>query len=92
MTTNINLAIAGATGWTGSAIALAALEAPDLTLKSAVARRSAGEDLGTALGTDPLGVPVHAEVGDALAAGVALVPGDVPALTVPGPMNQMTMG
>jgi predicted metal-binding membrane protein len=28
----------------------------------------------------------------ALAAGVALVPGDVPALTVPGPMSQMTMG
>lgn len=62
----INVAVAGATGWTGSAIALAAIDAPDLTLKSAVARRSAGQDLGVALGREPLGVPVHADVGDAL--------------------------
>jgi 4-hydroxy-tetrahydrodipicolinate reductase len=63
---NINLAIAGATGWTGSAIALAAIDASDLALKSAIARRSAGQDLGTALGQDPLGVPVYADVSEAL--------------------------
>ena len=69
----INLAVAGATGWTGSAIALAAVDAPDLTLKSAVARRSAGQDLGAALGREPLGVPVHAGVGEALAGVDVLV-------------------
>ena len=62
----INLAIAGATGWTGSAIADGALAAPDITLKSAIARGSAGQDLGRALGREPLGVPVYADVGEAL--------------------------
>jgi 4-hydroxy-tetrahydrodipicolinate reductase len=62
----INLAIAGATGWTGSAIADAALAAPDISLRSAIARRSAGQDLGAALGREPLGVPVYANVGEAL--------------------------
>ena len=62
----INLANAGATGWTGSAIADGALAAPDITLKSAIARGSAGQDLGTALGREPLGVPVYADVGEAL--------------------------
>ena len=64
--TDINLAIAGATGWTGRAIVEGALAAPDITLKSALARSTAGQDLGTALGRDPLGVPVHADVDAAL--------------------------
>ncbi|HEX4718495.1 MAG TPA: 4-hydroxy-tetrahydrodipicolinate reductase [Thermoleophilaceae bacterium] len=64
--TNINLAIAGATGWAGSAIVDAALAAPDITLKSAIARGSAGQDLGTALGREPLGLPVHGNVTAAL--------------------------
>jgi 4-hydroxy-tetrahydrodipicolinate reductase len=66
VTTDISLAIAGATGWTGSAIAQAALDAPGITLSSAIARRAAGQDLGTALGREPLGIPVHAGVADAL--------------------------
>ena len=41
----INLAIAG---WTGSAIARGAVDAPDMNLKSAIARSCAGQDLGTA--------------------------------------------
>jgi 4-hydroxy-tetrahydrodipicolinate reductase len=66
VTTDINLAVAGATGWTGSAIARAALDAPGITVKSAIARRAAGQDLGAALGGEPLGIPVHADVADAL--------------------------
>src|SRR4051794_7842654 len=62
----IHLAIAGATGWTGSAVAEGALSAPDIALRSAVARRSAGQDLGAALGREPLGVPVFASVVEAL--------------------------
>ena len=64
--TDINLAIAGATGWTGSAIVDGALAAPDITLKRALARSAAGQDLGTALGREPLGVPVVGELDAAL--------------------------
>ena len=64
--TTINLAIAGATGWTGSAIVDGALAAPDIKLRAAIARSSAGQDLGTALSREPLGVPVHGDVGEAL--------------------------
>jgi len=60
------ICLAGATGWTGRAIVDGILAAPDLTLVSAVARSTAGQDLGTALGRAPLGVPIHASVGDAL--------------------------
>ena len=58
--------IAGATGWTGRALVPAVLAAPDLTLGSAVSRSAAGRDLGEALGGEPLGVPVHASVSEAL--------------------------
>jgi 4-hydroxy-tetrahydrodipicolinate reductase len=64
--TNINLAVAGATGWAGSAIVDAALAAPDITLRSAIARSSAGQDLGTSLGREPMAVAVHGNVDDAL--------------------------
>lgn len=64
--TDISLSIAGATGWTGSAIAEAALAADGITLTSAVSRGSAGQDLGTALGRDAVGVPVFANTRDAL--------------------------
>lgn len=70
---SIDVAIAGATGWTGSAIALGVADAADLTLRSAVARRSAGQDLGTALGRDALGVPVYADVREALDGADVLV-------------------
>lgn len=63
---SINLAIAGATGWTGSAIVDGALAAADIKLTSAIARGSAGQDLGTALGREPLGVRVHGNVAEAL--------------------------
>jgi 4-hydroxy-tetrahydrodipicolinate reductase len=63
---NLTVCIAGATGWTGRALVPAVLEAPDLALRSAVARSAAGRDLGEALGGEALGVPVHAGVGEAL--------------------------
>jgi 4-hydroxy-tetrahydrodipicolinate reductase len=58
--------IAGATGWTGRALAQAVLDAPDLGLRSAVSRSAAGRDLGEALGGGALGVPVYARAADAL--------------------------
>jgi 4-hydroxy-tetrahydrodipicolinate reductase len=63
----IALCLAGATGWTGRAIADGILAADDLELRSAVARAAAGSDLGDALGRAPLGIPVHGAVADALA-------------------------
>jgi 4-hydroxy-tetrahydrodipicolinate reductase len=58
--------IAGATGWAGRALVRAVLEAPDLALVSAVSRSASGQDLGKVLDGDPMGVPVHASVPEAL--------------------------
>jgi 4-hydroxy-tetrahydrodipicolinate reductase len=58
--------VAGATGWTGRAVAEAVLRAGDLTLRAAVARSAAGTDLGEAWDGSPIGVPVHGRVADAL--------------------------
>lgn len=60
----IAVCVAGATGWTGRAVAQAVLAADDLTLVGAVARRGAGEDLGAVLGGEPVGVAVSAEIED----------------------------
>jgi 4-hydroxy-tetrahydrodipicolinate reductase len=62
----INVCVAGATGWTGTAVADAVVEADDLALGSAVARSAAGSDLGAALGRAPLGIPVYGSVAEAL--------------------------
>ena len=66
MSGTIAVCVAGATGWTGRAVAEAVLAEADLDLRSAVARSSAGADLGTAWGLEANGVPVVADAGDAL--------------------------
>jgi 4-hydroxy-tetrahydrodipicolinate reductase len=66
MPDHLTVCIAGATGWTGRALVPAVIGAPDLELRSAVSRSAAGRDLGEALGGEPLGVPVHGGVGEAL--------------------------
>jgi 4-hydroxy-tetrahydrodipicolinate reductase len=62
----LRICIAGATGWTGSALVRAVLDADDLALSGAVARSAAGSDIGTALGGELVGVVVQAAVSDAL--------------------------
>ncbi|MFI6602078.1 4-hydroxy-tetrahydrodipicolinate reductase [Nonomuraea sp. NPDC050536] len=54
----IRVCVAGATGWTGGAVAEAVAAAEDLTLTSAVSRSAAGGEIG--------GAPVYASVGEAL--------------------------
>jgi 4-hydroxy-tetrahydrodipicolinate reductase len=54
----LNICVAGATGWTGAAIADAVAAAGDLELRSAVSRSSAGTEIH--------GAPVHASVAEAL--------------------------
>ncbi len=58
--------VAGATGWTGRAVAEAVLAADDLDLVCGVARSAAGRDLGEAWGGAPSGVPVLGSVAEAL--------------------------
>jgi 4-hydroxy-tetrahydrodipicolinate reductase len=62
---NINVCIAGATGWTGQALVRAVRDAPDLELRSAVSRSAAGQELG--------GAPVYGNVAEALAGVDVLV-------------------
>jgi 4-hydroxy-tetrahydrodipicolinate reductase len=73
MPTPLVVCVAGATGWTGRAVAQAVLAADDLRLGAGLARRAAGQDLGTAWGADPIGVPVHGTVTEALAGVDVLV-------------------
>jgi 4-hydroxy-tetrahydrodipicolinate reductase len=62
----LSVCIAGATGWTGRALVRGVLDAPDLSLRSAVSRSAAGQDLGEALGGEALDVPVYATASEAL--------------------------
>ena len=62
----IKVCLSGATGWTGQALALALQESNDFTLVSAVARKSAGQDLGNVLTGSSWGVPIYATVDEAL--------------------------
>jgi 4-hydroxy-tetrahydrodipicolinate reductase len=68
----IRVVVAGATGWTGSAVAKAILGGGDFALAGAVARSAAGKDAGEVLGLPRAGVAVSATLSDALA-----VPSDV---------------
>jgi 4-hydroxy-tetrahydrodipicolinate reductase len=70
---SLAVCLAGATGWTGRALARGVLDAPDLRLTGAVARSASGHDLGEALGGEPLGVEVHADVEAALAGADVLI-------------------
>ena len=62
----LTVCVAGATGWTGRAVAEAILEADELELRSAVSRSAAGQDLGHAWGGQPNEVPVFERVSEAL--------------------------
>jgi 4-hydroxy-tetrahydrodipicolinate reductase len=55
---NLSICVAGATGWTGAAIAEAVAAADDLQLRSAVSRSAAGGEVA--------GAPVYATVAEAL--------------------------
>jgi len=69
----LSVSVAGATGWTGRAVAEAVLAAGDLDLCSAVSRSAAGDDLGRAWGGEAVGVPVFARAADALEGAQVLV-------------------
>lgn len=66
MPDRIRVCVAGATGWTGRAVTHAILTSDRFELTGAVARSSAGQDIGTLLNGQPAGVLVAPTVRDAL--------------------------
>ncbi|TAM73641.1 4-hydroxy-tetrahydrodipicolinate reductase [bacterium] len=58
--------VAGATGWTGSQIVKAILESTEFQLTGAIARKSAGHDVGAALGIGEAGIAISATLEEAL--------------------------
>lgn len=62
----IRVIIAGATGWTGSALVKGVVAAEDMELVGAVARKAAGQDVGTASGGKTLGLAISASLEEAL--------------------------
>lgn len=68
----IRITLAGCTGWVGKALVAAITQAPDLDLVAGVSRKAAGRDLGEAAGLEANGLPVFANMAEAL-----LVPSDV---------------
>jgi len=62
----LRIIVAGATGWTGSAVAKGVLDAEDMTLVGAVARSSKGQDIGTVLGREAIGIAVSETLEEAL--------------------------
>ncbi|MFP6730038.1 MAG: 4-hydroxy-tetrahydrodipicolinate reductase [Alphaproteobacteria bacterium] len=62
----IKICLAGATGWTGAALAHAILDADDLELVSAVARSTAHQDIGSVLGRGAAGVAISPDLASGL--------------------------
>ncbi|WP_119304415.1 4-hydroxy-tetrahydrodipicolinate reductase [Dongia deserti] len=69
----LGICVGGVSGWTGSAIAQAVLDDPELELSGAVARRCKGKDAGQVIGRTAIGLPVVDSVEAALEAGTSEV-------------------
>ncbi|HYL42433.1 MAG TPA: 4-hydroxy-tetrahydrodipicolinate reductase [Ktedonobacteraceae bacterium] len=63
----IRVCVAGATGWTGSAVARNILASNEFHLVGAIARQQAGVDIGQALGRGMAGLNIVASLEEALA-------------------------
>lgn len=68
MPKKIRLCVAGATGWAGRSLVTAILKSDDFVLSGAVARKTAGQDIGAVLGLPPAGVSISPSVEQALQA------------------------
>ena len=62
----INICVAGATGWAGSAVTRHILQSGDFQLAGVIARRSVGLDIGEVLGGPPAGIPIVASLEEVL--------------------------
>ncbi len=70
---SLRIVVAGATGWTGAAVTRGVLAADDMDLVGAVARQSAGRDIGTELGQASVGVEISGSLEAALEQSVDVV-------------------
>ena len=61
----LNICLAGATGWAGSALARSIINTPDMDLVAAISRSHAGKTLGEVLGIEGLTTPIFGRVEDA---------------------------
>ncbi len=68
MAEKIRVCLAGATGWTGRALVSAIRDSEAFQITGAVARRSAGLDLGLAVGGSAMGVTASVTIQEALMA------------------------
>jgi 4-hydroxy-tetrahydrodipicolinate reductase len=66
---SIKVCIAGTTGWTGSVVARHLLASNEFDVVGAIARRSAGGDLGETLGLPANGLMIHQTLQDVIASG-----------------------
>jgi 4-hydroxy-tetrahydrodipicolinate reductase len=83
----IRVCVAGVTGWTGSEVTRALLGANEFALTGAIARRSAGRDVGELLGQPANGIVVAGTLEQAL-----VQPADVLVdFTSPGSVRQRTL-
>jgi 4-hydroxy-tetrahydrodipicolinate reductase len=83
----IKICVAGATGWVGQVLVQKILKSSEFTLSGAIARNSAGMDIGTALGLEPVGVIVSGNLNQALSK-----PADVVVdYTSPGSVKDRTL-
>jgi 4-hydroxy-tetrahydrodipicolinate reductase len=64
----ISVCVAGATGWTGSAVTRRILQSSDFQLAGAIARLSAGRDIGEVLGGATAGIAVVQSLAEVLPA------------------------
>jgi len=62
--------IAGTTGWTGSVVARHLLQSDEFEVVGALARGTAGNDLGEVLGLEPNGLTIVSTLDEVLATGV----------------------
>ena len=62
----LNVCVAGATGWAGSALSRGIFAAPDLELVAAISRTHAGKTVGQVIGVEGLAAPIYATEGEAL--------------------------
>jgi 4-hydroxy-tetrahydrodipicolinate reductase len=69
MAERLRIIVAGATGWAGSALARGIARSDDLHLTGAVARASAGRNLGEVLNEPKIDCLVHATAAEALRGG-----------------------
>jgi 4-hydroxy-tetrahydrodipicolinate reductase len=63
---SIRICLAGATGWAGSALALAITKTSDINIVSAISRTHVNRILGEVLGEPLLECPIYASAGEAL--------------------------